>query len=123
MQAVSAKVSVSENDFLHIVAFKEVLKWGISQWKFPANISHKKHKTTFHNPVDTPPGNIKIASAVTKELRKENPNFMFLHFAKTMSKLDLPASAFRYKEKLHDITFMLLIALQICVPAFWLNIL
>lgn len=81
LQAASAKVAVSENDCLHAVALKEVLQLGISQWKFPANISHKKHKTTFHNPVDTPPGNIKIAYTVTKEMTQENPYFLFLSFS------------------------------------------
>lgn len=43
LQAASAKVSASENDCLLAAAFKEVLQLGISQWKFPANISHKQY--------------------------------------------------------------------------------
>lgn len=33
--------STFHNDWLPAAAaYKEVLKWGISQWKFPANVSH-----------------------------------------------------------------------------------
>lgn len=78
--------------------FKEVLQLGISQWKFPANISHKKHKTSFHNPFDTPPGNIKISYTVTREMIKESALFV-PPLCKDKNKLHLPASAFRYIPK------------------------
>lgn len=105
LQAVSAKVPASENDCLLADAFKEVLQLGISQWKFPANFSHKQYWSTephFIILLTLLPGNKKIAYTVTKEMRKENPNLWFLHFVKTMSKLCLSTSAFRYIEKLQD---------------------
>lgn len=86
LQAVSATVSASEHDCLLAVAFKEVPQLGISQWKFPANISHKLYSSTephFIILLTLLPGNIKIAYTVTKEMRKENPNLWFLHFGKS----------------------------------------
>lgn len=43
LQVVSAEVSTSGNDHLLAAAFREVLKLGISHWKFPANISNKPY--------------------------------------------------------------------------------
>lgn len=105
LQAVSAKVFASENGCVLAVAFKEVPQLGISQWKFPANISHRQYWSTephFIILLTLLPGNIKIAYTVTKEMRKENPNRWLLHFVKTISKLDLSASASRYIEKVQD---------------------
>lgn len=73
LQTVSATACASENDCLLAVAFKEVLQSGISQWKSPANISHKQYWSTelnFTILLILLPGNLKTANAVTKEMRK-----------------------------------------------------
>lgn len=75
LQAGSAEVSVTEDGCLLAVAYKEVAQLGISQWKFPANISHNQHwnaEPHFIILLTLLPNNIKIAFTVTKELREES---------------------------------------------------